>query len=233
VPQPWIDGCRAAHRRLDTLVEGLTDEMARRPTSLAGWTVGHLLTHLARNADSHRGIFEAAQRGEMTWQYPGGPAQREGDIAAGAGRPAAELIQDGRTANRRLEQAWAATEQETWAMGLGRRAKGYTTLADYVFLRWREVEVHLVDLGLTERGGPDWDGLSPAYVDVEWQAMLAGLKDRVPEGTTLLLVPDDRPSHAEGKADERVVVRAAPARILAWSFGRESPPGWPELGPWS
>jgi maleylpyruvate isomerase len=207
--------------------------MARRPSLLPDWTVGHLLTHVARNADSHRGVFEAAQRGEITTQYPGGPAQREGDIAAGAGRPATELIADVRTANLRLEGAWAATDEETWATGLGIRAKGLATLPDYVFLRWREVEVHLVDLDLKELGSPDWDGLSPDYVDMEWQAMLGGLKDRVPAGITLLLVPGDRPSHAAGKGDQRVVVRAAPARLLAWLFGRESEAGRPDLGPWS
>ena len=39
-------------------------------------------------------MLEAAARGEVAAQYPGGMAQREADIEAGAGRPAAELVAD-------------------------------------------------------------------------------------------------------------------------------------------
>ena len=92
VPTAWLDGCTAAHERLHTLVERIDDDDARRETALEGWTVGHLLTHLARNADSHRGIVEGAQRGEVVPQYPGGPAQRNGDIERGFSRSARELV---------------------------------------------------------------------------------------------------------------------------------------------
>ncbi len=230
VPRARLDGCRAAHRRVEALVESLTDADARRASPLPGWTVGHILTHLARNADAHTGMIEAAQRGELSPMYPGGPAQRDGAIAAGQGRPAAELVADLKAAQRRLEDAWAAMSDELWATGLGLRRTGPGTLADFVFSRWREVEVHTVDLDLP--GGPDWDGLSPAYVDLEWQELLAHLDERLPEGVTLLLVPGDRPSRAFGRGDERVVVRARPGRILAWLLGRGGDPSWPELRPW-
>jgi maleylpyruvate isomerase len=233
IPGAWIDGCIAAQRRLEGSIENLTDDVARRPIPLEGWTVGHLLTHLARNADSHRGMFEAAQHGDMIWQYPGGYEQREGDIAAGAGRPASELIADVREANQRLADAWAAATEDVWATGLGMRGKGPTTLPDLVALRWREVEVHLVDLSLPELSTPDWDGLSPAYVDLEWQLLLPGLPGRLPEGVTLLLVPEDRPSRAFGNGEEQVVVRAPATQILGWLFGRVGEREWPKLGPWS
>jgi maleylpyruvate isomerase len=198
VPQQWLDGCIAAQRRLEAVVDSLPDTTARQATALEGWTVGHILTHVARNADAHAGIVEAAQRGEMAPMYPGGRAQRDGAIEAGQGRPAAELIADVRGAHQRLELAWATTSEEVWATGLGQRVTGPATLADFVFSRWREVEVHLVDLGLTERGGPDWDGLSAPYLDLEWQATLAGLAARVPESVMLVLVPGDRPSTRPG-----------------------------------
>ena len=233
VPRTWLEGCRAAHRRLETLVESLPDDLARRPSLLERWTVGHVLTHLARNADANSGVVEAAQRGEMSPMYPGGAAQRDGAIEAGQGRPAAELVADLQAAIQRLEQAWATTSQEVWETGLGHRVNAPAALADFVFTRWREVEVHLVDLGFTDRGGPDWDGLSAGYVDQEWQTLLVGLPDRVPPEITLILVPGDRPSRAFGKGAERAVVRAPSRRLLAWLFGRGGDPSWPALRPWS
>lgn len=230
VPTAWLDGCRSAHRRLEALLDGLTDEQARQPTALEGWTVGHLLTHLARNADSHRGMVEAARQGQMIPQYPGGPAQREGDIEAGYGRPVRDLVEDVREANRRLEEAWEAVTDEVWATGLGIRKWGPATIAYAVFLRWREVEVHLADLLLP--GSPDWDGLAPGYVDIEWEQMLAGLDERIPSQQTVVLVPGDRPSRAAGKGGERILVRATPGRILQWLFGRGGDPTWPVLGMW-
>ena len=35
-----------------TDIEGLTDDQAREPSLLPGWSRGHVLTHLARNADA-------------------------------------------------------------------------------------------------------------------------------------------------------------------------------------
>src|SRR5690348_2306242 len=127
-PGEWLEGCIAAHRRLEAVVAPLNDELARRPSLLAGWTVGHLLTHLARNADSHTGMVVAAQRGEVGPQYPGGPSQRAADIAAGQGRSAAELASDVGAANERLEQAWAASGEEVWTRGVGRPKSGPKTI---------------------------------------------------------------------------------------------------------
>lgn len=228
IPRDWVAGCTRSHRRFEHAIEGLTDEMARRPSLLPGWTVGHLLTHVARNADSHRGMVEAAARGRIEAQYPGGYEQREGDIEAGQARPAAELIADVAAASRRLERAWEALTQEQWETGLGRRTT-LTALPELVFLRWREVEIHRLDLGFE---APDWNTLDPDYLDLEWEAMMNRLPGRVPEGTSLLLVPGDRPSRAAGSGNEVVTARDTPGNLIGWLFGREKRPDRPELGPW-
>jgi hypothetical protein len=54
-----------SHARLLAALAPLTDDGARRRSRLPGWTVGHVLTHLARNADSHLRMLEAARRGEI------------------------------------------------------------------------------------------------------------------------------------------------------------------------
>jgi maleylpyruvate isomerase len=228
VPRDWIDGCVRSHRRLEADLDGLTDEMARRPTLLPGWTVGHLLTHLARNADSHTGMVEAAAEGRIQMQYPGGYEQREAAIEAGHSRPAAELLTDVAQSNRRLEGAWDALPAQIWATGLGRRAV-LTALPELVTLRWREAEIHRLDLGFDD---PDWNTLDPAYLDVEWDGIVSRLPDRVPEGTTVLLVPGDRPSRSAGRGDEVQTLRDSPGTLLGWLFGRVKEPQWPELTHW-
>lgn len=232
IPSAWISGCEAAHARLHAIVERLTDDHARRDTRLEGWTVGHLLTHLARNADSHRGMAEAAQQGEIIAQYPGGPTQRNGDIARGSSRSASVLAGDLLQASRRLEHAWSTTDEQVWATGLGLLRYRPATISESVFLRWREVEIHLVDLDVPELGSPEWDGLNPAYVDAELQELSRGLAARVPESTTILLAPGDRPSRAFGRGDERVVIEATPGKIIAWLMGRGGASSWPVLRPW-
>lgn len=228
-PGDWIAGCTASHRRVEQTIAGLTDAQARADSRLPGWTVGHLLTHLARNADGHTHMLRAAQRGAAEPQYPGGSEQREGDIAAGQGRPAVELVSDLTAAHQRLEQAWAEASDQAWATGLRRTNDGFNTVGYAPFQRWREVEIHLLDLGL---GGLTWDALSPAYVDAEWTETLAGLGRRIPPGVAILLVPGDRPSRLFGTGQQVDKIEASAARILEYVFGRVANPGWPPIIPW-
>jgi maleylpyruvate isomerase len=231
-PAHWIEACTTSHRRLEQALAGLTDAQARRPTLLPNWTVGHVLTHLARNADANTGMVLGAQRGEIYPQYPGGTAQREADIAAGQGRPAAELVADLSGAHERLEAAWADTSEEVWATGVARTTAALRAIAHTVYLRWREAEVHSADLALQELGTPGWDALTPAYVDAELAELTPNLGRRLPDGIAVLLIPGDRPSRVYGSGDEPLPVRATPPRILQWLLGRGGEPGWPDLTTW-
>jgi maleylpyruvate isomerase len=107
-----IEGAHATHGRLMTSLERLDDDQVAAPSLLPGWTRGHLLTHIARNADSHVRVLTAARRGEVVEQYPGGKAGRAADIESGATRSVGELVADVETSARRL------SEKETNALGL-------------------------------------------------------------------------------------------------------------------
>ena len=67
-----LSGCRASHRTLLDVVGSLDDATVRRPSRLKDWTVGHVLTHLARNAASHTRMLRAALAGTSVEQYVGG-----------------------------------------------------------------------------------------------------------------------------------------------------------------
>ena len=241
VPSAWLAGCVEAHRLLGSVLAGaVTDDVAREPCALPGWSVGHLLTHLARNADAHTWVVESAGRGQTVPMYPGGPDGRAADIEAGAGRPAHELLADVAGSTARLEAAWAAASHEVWAAGLGVRAAGPATVSDFVFLRWREVEIHGRDLGpgagdgtaLAGAGDP-WASLPAAYLDREWVELTTGLSARLPEGVTAVLVPGDRPSRAFGQGPDVVAVHGTAGRLVAWMADRWGDLAWPVLRPWS
>ncbi|HEV3353003.1 MAG TPA: maleylpyruvate isomerase N-terminal domain-containing protein, partial [Acidimicrobiales bacterium] len=87
-PPDDIEAVADAHRRLIERIRDLSDDEARKPSLLPDWSVGHVLTHLARNADSHVRRADAAVAGVVVDQYPGGYDSRAAEIEAGASRPA-------------------------------------------------------------------------------------------------------------------------------------------------
>ena len=147
-PTVLVDGCTAAHATLVADIAGLSDDVARGPSRLPGWSVGHVLTHIARNADSVVWRLEGATRGELRDQYPGGLAQRAADIEAGAGRPAAELVRDVQRTADAVERTMAGLSPAAWDAP-SRTSRGVVEDSrDAVLSRWREVVVHHGDLGL-------------------------------------------------------------------------------------
>jgi uncharacterized protein (TIGR03083 family) len=106
-PTEDIDGCQSAHSRLAAAINDLPDAVVRQPSLLPDWTVGHVLTHLARNTEAMVRRVEAATRGELIDQYPGGARGRAAEIEAGADRPAHELITDVRNWAQRLDAVGA------------------------------------------------------------------------------------------------------------------------------
>jgi maleylpyruvate isomerase len=52
-PRTAIALAVAAHHRVSATIRPIDDTTAWQPSRLPGWTVGHVVTHLARNADGH------------------------------------------------------------------------------------------------------------------------------------------------------------------------------------
>lgn len=205
---------RSSHRWLDELLADRVETQSLRsdaPTRLAGWTVGHLLTHVARNADSHRRMIEGAGRGEELDQYEGGVDGRNAGIDAGADRAIDELVADVAAASAALEDAWAGTD---WR-GAGRRTiAGEATPIDRLpFLRVREVQLHTFDLGI----GVELADLDPLYLRLEVDRLSMLWCARQPMGMAKLpraaleLPPTERLAWLTGRAD---VDGLAPAGIF-------------------
>lgn len=175
-PDASIVLCAEAHRRLLATARRLSDDDVRRPSRLPGWSVGHVLTHLARNADGHVVRLEGALRGEDIPRYPGGTAQRNAEITAGADRAAGALAADLEVAQQRLEEVWRRSAEAAWPHRDLRGDDHWDTLASPI-RRMSEVELHHVDLGMGY-GPEDWP---EAYV--AWQ--LPALLSTVPRRSTV------------------------------------------------
>jgi maleylpyruvate isomerase len=216
---------------------GFDDSMARQPSMLPGWTVGHVLTHLARNADGYRRMVEAANAGDISLQYPGGDDQRESEIADGAGRPADQLIDDLRASNDALGAAFSQVEPSNWPQAVCRFRDQPWPLFDLPFLRWREVVIHTGDLGLSSLTVADiWPR---DYVNRELLRQVVGLTERLVHRQGVVVAPVDQAwstnvlSTNDGDPSPFAVVAAPSVDILAWLVGRSpGEPTWPEISHW-
>lgn len=209
VPAAHLAHVADAHRRLFVAIEGMTDPQVRAPSPLPGWTVGHVLAHLARNADSHVRRAEAAARDEIIDQYEGGQAGRAADIEAGAGAPAEALVADVRRSALAAEAAWRDLPFEAWSRITRDGDSRERPLFELPSRRWQETEVHLVDLGLGVTPG-DW----PDAFVIEW---LPRTRERM---------------YAALPLESRSLRWDSPADELAWFYGRlhrddaPDPPSW-------
>ena len=209
VPETDLARVTDAHARLLDAIDALTDDQVQRPSILPGWTVGHVLTHVARNADSHVRRTEAALRGEIVDQYEGGYAGRESEIEAGGGRLAAAIVDDVRHSAHAVDAAWRTLPGDAW-VARSRDANGRErALFELPARRWQEVEVHAVDLGVG-RSHRDW----PEAFVVEWLP-------RTRERMWPMLPTEASGARFDDPRDE-----------LAWLYGRlrrddlPDPPAW-------
>ncbi|HUC60114.1 MAG TPA: maleylpyruvate isomerase N-terminal domain-containing protein [Streptosporangiaceae bacterium] len=138
-------------------VTTLSDDQVRAPSLLPGWTRGHVLAHIARNADGLRNLLTWARTGVSTPQYANFEA-REAEIEDGAGRPAAEQADDIATSAKAFTELARELPPEAWLAEV-QGMKGPLHPAWFVLeRRLFELEVHHVDLHAGYRSGdwPDW-----------------------------------------------------------------------------
>ncbi len=157
----------------------LSDDDARRDSLLPGWTVGHVLTHLARNAEAMVRRIEGALAGEAVEQYAGGAEGRAAEINSGAGRPISELVADVLVWSGRFELLLSGLADEAWDLEVRTVAGGHHSIDQLPFRRWREVEVHLVDMHV----GAEPSGWPMEFVDRALPNLLKGLSARTDERT--------------------------------------------------
>lgn len=171
-PSETLLACAASHARLVADVANMSENNVREPSRLPNWSRAHLITHLARNADSFSWLVDGARLGERRQQYPE-VGMRDRDIAAGSTRSKSELYEDLALALEGLEVAWSKLGDDQWTI-VQDGSSGELEMSEIVFRRLREVEIHHVDLDVGYSAS-DWPAL---YVEEELRRQLERLPGR-------------------------------------------------------
>ncbi|ARF71952.1 mycothiol maleylpyruvate isomerase [Kitasatospora albolonga] len=203
-----LQAVREATDRLLSAAGKWDNAALAEPSRLPGWSRGHVLTHLSRNADALGNVLRGLP------MYASSET-REVDIEAGAPRPLAEQLADFEESTGRL--AAVAAEPADWSRTVALR-NGVTDSASRVpFRRLIELEIHHVDLDV----GYELEDLSADFTERE----IAFLADRftghpaVP--ATTVTAEDGRTWTTGGGADGPAVsVRGTAADLLGWLAGR-------------
>ena len=211
------------------------------PSLLPGWTRGHVLSHLARNADAYTGVLVGVLVGVPIPGYPS-RAHRVAGIEAGAGNPPEEHLRDLAESAARLADVMAAMDQDAWDAEV-RWHNGMLTPASWtVRSRLREVEIHHVDLDAGYRTA-DWPEPFVRWL-LDDLAADVGARPGVPP---VILLAEDlgrelslRPADAASGRDAGLPVVSGPGHALCgWLAGRGAGAGLtvstgrlPELPTW-
>jgi maleylpyruvate isomerase len=199
--------------RMRAIVTPLADTDLTMASTLPGWSLAHLLTHVARNADSHVRRIQASHGGEVIDQYEGGLAGRERDIQEGSQRDAQSIVDDVIETSQNLDATWWTVKGDQWLVQSRDATGTMRRVRDLPSRRLQEVEVHIVDLGL----GYDQREWSDLFVALFLEPMRTTLDARVPEG--------------QARPDAAALVDVAPRDELAWLYGRAQITGLPDLLP--
>jgi maleylpyruvate isomerase len=143
-PSADLEALRGATRRFLLSVERLSDDDVQSRSRLPDWNRAEVITHVARNADGIRGMVDGAARNEVVAMYPGGLEARADGIAAGRDERQAVLLADVRRASDNLAEAFGKLPDDAWDR-VG-QASVKRTMHELPWVRWREVEMHHLDL---------------------------------------------------------------------------------------
>ena len=205
---------RAQGRVLDSAAR-LDDAAVAAPSRLPGWSRGHVLTHIARNADGLVNLLTWAHTGVKTPQYLS-MDQRNADIAAGAGRPLDEHIADLKASGARFLEAAREMPASAWAFVVTWTSGATAPAAEVVWTRLSEIEIHHVDADAGYRPA-DWPAAFTLRMLRIHVPRYAARDDMPP---VVLRCTDIGQEFGIGDADGAPVVSGPAASALAWLIGR-------------
>lgn len=205
----------AADRLLAT-ASALSDAQLREPALLPGWTRGHVLTHVAGNADGLRNLLAWAHTGVRTPMYPS-REERDARIEAGAGRPAEEIIAELVRSGSDFTAQARELSDDAWLAEVSRLTGPPFPCWYTLHLRLAEVEIHHVDLG-AGYGPADW----PDWFVEKMLYEVAGRLSGDPQAPDAVVTDADtgRQFFLRPDSSAELTITGHGHELLAWLIGR-------------
>lgn len=219
-PAALQDQVAAAGRRVLATATRISDGEVAGPSLLPGWSRGHVLTHIARNADGLRNLLIWARTGTETPQYAS-PQAREDAIRAGAARTSAELAADISASAEAFLGTASTLGAAAWQASVaGLRGPAHPAWV-VLWRRLSELEIHHVDLD-AGYGPDDWPGSFVRELLGEVSMAFDGRDEAEPaELTDMTTGLTYRIGTAGATAAEpRCFVSGPGGPLLAWLLGR-------------
>ncbi|MEV0462250.1 maleylpyruvate isomerase family mycothiol-dependent enzyme [Nocardia tengchongensis] len=209
-----LDTVAAATERLLPAVAALGEADLVDPSLLPGWTRGHVLAHLSRNADSLVNLLLWARTGIETPQYAS-QFLRNADIEAGAPRPLRDQLEDLTASAERWLALARVMPADRWPATVRNRMGGEIPATRVIWMRRLEVEIHHVDLAI---------GYTPADWSPEFTARLLAqsateVEPAADAGFTLTATDT---GYTATVGNPTTAVSGPAASLAAWLIGRSS-----------
>ena len=195
--------------RLVSTAASFRNDAVLAPSLCEGWSRGHVLSHLARNADALVRVCDVALTGNPDTMYDD-VASRDADIERGARRAGDDLAADLRDSAARLGERLESLRPEHSEVRVERTPGGFPIAVGMVpFMRLRELVFHHVDLdaGYTFAS-------APAEVVALFVRDAANRLAHVDAPPSLHIVTDEGDEHVVGGGATRVTGSAA--QVLMW-----------------
>jgi maleylpyruvate isomerase len=216
----------------------LRPDEVRAASLLPGWTRGHVLTHLARNADALGNLVTTALTGVQTPMYRSQESRNQ-DIEDGSVRTLTDIEADVESASERF-LALLADVPVDHLDDLVPSGRGWDVrIRDLPWMRVREVVFHHVDLGIgfTFAQAPD-ELLDRAVQDCGGERMAgashrASVTGTLSDGSVTRIVVGE-----DSRSADAVTVSGPAGAVLAWLTGRgdgsdlDHDGPLPDLPPW-
>jgi len=226
---PWM---RQGTERFLDAVDVMADDSLEEPSRLPDWSCGHVVGHVARNAEALVRLATWARTGVELPMYES-REQRNAEIESTATMAPASLRRLLVDTASELDSALEALDTVSWKTTV-RSALGRTIpAAEIPWMRIREVWLHAIDIG----ANVDFSEFPAGVVDLLLDDTVGSLS--ASKGCpSLVLAPDDRTRTWElGPKSTEIRVLDLPAAMLAeWMTGRLSDAdrrsSFPELPAW-
>jgi maleylpyruvate isomerase len=218
-----VDWMRAGTVVLLDACDQLADTDPARPSALPGWSRGHLLAHVAQNANALLNLLTWARTGVITPMYAS-PQARAAEIEAAATQPMPALLDALRSTAAQLDQAVTDLPAPSWEVLITTAGGREAPTSIVPWMRSREVWVHAIDLDL----GLGFDDI-PGDISIALIEDMAALMTPRFDGPAFAVRPvavgpaSTASPIVFGTGTPSREIAGSPADLAAWLSGRGTP----------